>query len=160
MAMLVLFPISFMFHVVWLSHADIFSLSYYMNGFLEPHTACEGQQCIDSSDLLLILAFDWLISVLAKLAAARKNHSLRHSNYWILKRWKQHSSVMLWYLTSPCWALKFRCLVLVTKDKCKNRKMSKNIKRRNILQIKTLTKHFDGTNLKLHCYNSVLTYLS
>lgn len=161
MAMLVLFPISFMFHVVWLSHRDIFSLSYHMNGFLEPHTACEGQQCIDSSDLLLILDFDWLISsVLAKSAAARKNHSLRHSNYWILKRWKQHSLVMLWYLTSPCWALKFRCLFLVTKDKCKNGKMNKNIKRRNILSIKTLTKHCDGTNLNLPCYNSVLTDLS
>lgn len=136
MAMLVLFPISVMFHVVWLSHADIFSLSCHINGFLEPHTACEGQQCIDSSDLLLILDFDWLVSsVLAKSAAARKNHSLRHSNYWILKRWKQHSLVMLWYLTSPCWALKFRCLVLMTKDKCKNRKMSKSIKRKNGLYL-------------------------
>lgn len=161
MAMLVLFPISVMFHVVWLSHAGIFSLSCHMNGFLEPHTACEGQQCIDSSDLLLILDFDWLISsVLAKSAAARKNHSLRHSNYWILKRWKQHSLVMLWYLTSPCWALKFRCLVLMTKDKCKNRKMSKSIKRRNGLYLKTLTKHSDGTNLNLPFYNSVLTLYS
>lgn len=58
MAMLVLFPISFVFHVVSLSQADIFSLSYHTNGFLEPHTACEGQQCIDSSDLILILDFD------------------------------------------------------------------------------------------------------
>jgi len=84
-----------------------------MNGFLEPHTACEGQQHIDSSDLLLILDFDWLVSsLLAALAAARKNHSLRQSNYWILKRWKQHNLVMLWYLISPCQVLKFRCLVL------------------------------------------------
>lgn len=58
MVTLVLFPISVTFHDVSMNHAVIFSLLCHMNGFLEPHTACEGQQCIDSSDLLLILDFD------------------------------------------------------------------------------------------------------
>ena len=33
------------------------------------------------------------------------------------------------------------------KDKCKNRKMNKNIRQMNILSVKTLTKHCGGANL-------------
>lgn len=132
-------------------NAVIFSLSWHMNGFLEPHTAYERQWGIDYFDLLLIVDFDWLVSSLTALADARKNHSLSQPNYWILKRWKQHCFAYAVISHKPVSGIDIQMSCSCDKDECQNRKINR-ISRMNILSIKTSTKH--GA-----CYNRLLTIL-